>query len=56
MIETSSEQTSDQNQDHNHDIMIMSILLPKSKKKISNREIGEYVYFRKVEIFHHNSH
>ena len=28
--------------------MIMIILLPTSKK-ISNRETGEYVYFRKVE-------
>ena len=28
--------------------MIMIIILPKSKN-ISNRETGEYVYFRKVE-------
>ena len=30
-------------------IMLMVLILPKSKK-ISNRETGEYVYFRKVEI------
>ena len=45
MIETSSEQINDQNHDHDHD---HDHITSKKLKKISNRETGEYVYFRKV--------